>query len=136
MADRFRVSLRRAATFTAPGGMTWRRDQIRIVADPIAAAYYRRQTEFSVEPVREEIVEERPTAPPPPPAPPAPVVTPEPPKTEPDTPSGGGDRFTHEELLKLKKSELLELAVEGFGLSLDNTTRKDVLIAALLKAQG
>ena len=130
MAELFRVSLRGARTFAGLRGVQWRRGQIRQLSDPVQVAYYRRQTEFVVEPAAGVVVQAAP------PAPPAPAPAQPPPASEPEAPEDAAASFTAAELQGLKKTELIELGAEGFGLTLDPTTKKDQLIAALLKAQG
>lgn len=129
MAELFRVSLRHAKTFAGMRGVQWRRGQIRQISDPAQVAYYRRQTEFSVEPVAGVAKVAPPVAP-------APAPTRPPPAPEPEAPEDMAACFTTVELQGLKKTELIELGAEGFGLILDPATKKDLLIAALLKAQG
>lgn len=104
------VTLRKAETFTGRGGLIWRKGQSRDLTDDGAIKYYRGQSEF--------VVTDRPDA----------VKAEEPEKKAPPT-------FTENELKRVKKEDLIELAASGFGLELSEELKQPDMVAAILEAQ-
>lgn len=111
-----RIVLRGCLSFTTPRGKKWLRGKSEIIAKQSDITYYQRHSEFNVTLLGEPKLK------------PVPV---EPVEPEPDAPPA----HTQTSLGRLTKDELKDVGLD-FELELDDSTRKDDMILAILKAQG
>lgn len=110
---RVKVQLRGALSYTSifDKERPWKRNEMRFYADPVKVGYYRQQAEFVCTDVDDS-------------AGPVSAAAEEP------------YRHTYATLTRLTKAELVAYASMTHGLELDEDSRKDDLIAAILDAQG